>query len=375
MRPGPTDEVLAGTAGWSCRISSWLGAEMLSDDVPIMTGRITADVSSEVPERLSFTVPAATIVDGYRFEWCPRDDWHHPLARYGQQLQVQILVTSAVTGTVWDTTVGRFAIQNWTEADDGSIAVEAAGLLQRVADARIVSATGPLPNGTLVSETRRLVSGTGLSVTFDPALADRTCPQAMEWSDDRLGALYDVADAWPARLRTDPWGMLHLLPPLPEEPEPTAALVDGVRGVVVSAPRADTRDRIYNRVVARSADADDPEAAPIQAIANVTTGPMSTSGPYGIVTRFYASPLITTQAQAKASAETILATSVVPSRSVPVELAPDPRIDIDDPVQVRLGDAEWSGYVTSYDLPLTVPDGAMTLTIGIGRIDDEEEGG
>jgi hypothetical protein len=61
----------------------------------------------------------------------------------------------------------------------------------------------------------------------------------------------------------------------------------------------------------------------------------------------------------------MLANSLWPRRTVPARLVPDPRIDLDDPVELwRDGMRDW-GYVVAYDLPLTVSDGAMRLDIGV----------
>ena len=374
MRDGPPDEVLSGASGWRVQVASWLDGSLLNGDVPISGGNLTADRGQEVPEKLTITVPRYSVVNRARFDWLPGEDPAHPLARFGQELTVQILVASAVNGEEWDTACGRFIIQSWSEADDGSIQVEAAGTLQRISDDRITTPTSPGTGSTLVSEFQRLLPD-GFTVEFDPALVDRACPKSMEWTDSRIGALYDITDAWPARLRTDAAGVIQVLAPLPDVPVPVLTWKDGERGTLVSAPRADTRDRKYNRIVARSDDADDPEATVIQGIVDQTEGPMAIPGPYGVVTRFYASPLLTTVAQAKQAAQTMLAAYQLPSRSVPVQIAPDPRIELEDPVQVITEDGQaWKGYITAYDMPLVIGDGEMSVTVGIGTDQDEEDG-
>lgn len=376
MRPGPTDEVLSGAAGWRCQVSSWLDGQVIAEDIPVVSGSITADRGQEVPEKLSITVARYSVVDQDRFDWLPGEDATHPLARFGQQLTVKILIASPVTGDAVDCSVGRFVIQSWEEGDDGSIQVEAAGVLQLISDDRLTTPTSPRDGGTLASEFRRLLPD-GFTVEIDPALEDRACPKSMEWSDSRIGALYDIADAWPARLRVDADGGLHLLPPLPDVPEPVLTWADGQRGTLVGSPRADTRDRKYNRIVVRSDDTEDTDAPAIQAIADQTEGPMAIPGPYGVVTRFYSSPLLTTVVQAKKAAETMLASYQLPSRSVPVSIAPDPRIELEDAVRITTIDGQdWKGYVTTYDLPLIIGDGEQQVTVGIGTLqDDEDEGG
>lgn len=358
MRAGPPQEVLSGTCGWAPSVSSWLGGRLLDADVPVRRGRVVAQVGQKIPERLTLTVPR---FDGLR-DMRPGDQVDHPLARYGQELQVSILVSSAVTAGAWETRIGRFLIADWDEGDDGTIQVVAAGRLRRVEDAKLTSPTQPGTGATLMSEARRLAPP-GVSVAFDPVLVDRPCPAGMAWSEDRLAALQEIADAWPALLRTDEWGQVVYRRPLPAVPVPVLTLRDGERGTLASAGRSDTREGAFNQVVARSSAAgvDD-----VQAIAQQTTGPMAVTGEYGPVTKIWSSPLLANASMALASAQTMLANSVRPATSVPVRCVPDPRVDLDDPVEIlREGERTW-GYVTGYDLPLTVADGQMRVDVGVG---------
>lgn len=325
MRPGPPNEVLAGTVEWSCRVSSWLGGTLLAESVPVASGRVTASTTLGVLARLSLTVPR---FDGR--DWRPGPAVDHPLARYGQELDVTVLVTSSVTGQVWETRVGRFLITDWEDDDAGSIAVEGEGLLRRVADDKLPAPVQPRAGGTLVSEARRLLP-VGMGASFDPALVDRACPPGMSWSSDRLAALGEIADAWPALLRTDEWGQVTFRAPLPEVPTPALTLADGERGTLVRAPRSDTRSGAYNRVIVRSSASEAPD---VQAIVDQHTGPMRVDGPYGVVAREWSSPLIRDAGMAQASGRTMLRSSLLPTQTVPVVCAADPRIDLDDPVQV-----------------------------------------
>lgn len=366
MRPGAPDLVLNGSAGYACVVSSWRGGRLLGltrtdgtvvDSVPVAGGNVSATVSQTVPERLTLRVPR--FADGV--DWLPGSNTLHPLARFGQELSVAIVIGSSVSRAEYETRIGRFLVTDWSYSDSsGEVTVTGAGLLKRVEDDRLPSPLAPRPDGTFVSEARRLLP-LGMFAGFDPALNDRACPQSMEWAEDRLGALYEIADAWPARLRTDPWGGVQFLPSLPDIPTPVLSLRDGERGTVVGVDRDDTRSGGYNRVVARSSASG---LESVQAVAERTTGPMAVNGPYGAVTRFWSSPLITTTSQAHTAAASMLRSSLLPTRTIPVSCVPDPRIDLDDPVEVvRDGQTYW-GWVVGYDLPLTYA-GTMRIDVGV----------
>lgn len=371
MREGPPDEVLTGAFRWRPVVAAWKGTVLLSEAVPVVSGRLSADVTQHVPERLTFTVP----------EWAPDPDhpdgmsWvpdreDHPLAEFGQYIDVDIHIWSAVTaGSDIDeptsiTRLGRYKIQSWDHDDLAhTVQVECVGLLQVPADARFRTPQVPRPTGTLVSEFRRLMVA-GIPVDVDAGLTDRAIPKSFVWDEDRLGALYDIADAWPARLRVDQFGVVNLLPTVPDIPVPVLSFTDGQLGTLISAPRSGTRDSIANVVVARSTVTDDPAKPPLQAVAEVMDGPLRPSV-YGEVTFFWSSPLATTQAQLQASANTILVRKSRPALVRRVRCVPDPRVELDDPVSLTGDGSTDTGYVVAYSLPLTVGDGEMTIDVGV----------
>jgi hypothetical protein len=360
MRDGAPTDVLAGSSGWVPSVASWLGGSLLSGDVPVTSGRVTASVEDRRRVRLSMTVPEWTAVNGRKFYWAPGANPEHPLATYGQELDVSVTVLSSIGGE-WSTRVGRFLITDWEENSDGSLSVTGDGLLRRVDDAKLTTPSQPRPGATLMTEARRLAP-LGVSVAFDEALVDRAVPGSLVWESDRMAAFESIADAWPALLRVDEWGQVVFRAPLPDVPTPVLTLKDGERGTVVGAPRADTREGAYNEVVARSSN---PDREDVQAVVRQESGPMSATGPYGPVTREWSSPLISTTTQAFNAAQTMVRNSLRPTRVLPVTHAPDPRIDLDDPVEViRDGVSTW-GYVTGYDLPLTATDGLQRTDVGV----------
>jgi hypothetical protein len=367
MRAGPADSSLAGAVTWTPVASSSLADAILADSIPIIGGRLTVDITLQVPERLTFTVPEWA--DG--FSWVP-DSPTHPLAKFGQVVDLQLNVGEPVSLVDWQIRIGRYQIQNWHHDDDaGTVEVECLGLLQVCLDDSFTVPPAPRSTDTFVSAFTRLVSD-GVGVSFDVTLTDRALPQSFQWDQDRLGALYDIADAWPARVRVDQYGVIQVLAPLPAVPAPVLTLTDGERGTVIGAPRGDTRDGVSNVIVARSSATDDPARAPVQGIASVTSGPLDPDT-YGSVVEFYSSPLITTKAQCLAAAATRLANAIRPTVARVVTLAPDPRIDVDDAVTLVQGTRGFldgfadNGWITGYTLPLTVDDGAMQLTVGVAQ--------
>lgn len=360
VRNGPPDEVLAGTPRYGSRITSWLGGRMLAAQIPIVSGRALGKVQDEIRETVTLSVPrfAPAEEGGDQIDWRPNAP-DSPLGKYGQTLDVTTIVRSVVTAEVWETRIGRYRILDWDDDDDGLIVVKAESMLAAPRGDKLLVPTSP--QGTFISEARRIAPA-GMGVSFDPALVDRACPSSMSWSRSRLEALQEIADAWPALLRVDAWGQIRFRAPLPAVPTPAIDLHDGSGGTLISAPRSDTRAGAYNRVVVTSSASN---AEDIRSVAQVTSGPMSVNGPYGVEVREWSSPLIRTKAEAGAAAANMLADSVRPAQATTVHIAPDPRIELDDPMQTRRGgDLVW-GYVTAYDLPLTAADGDERVDVGI----------
>ena len=315
------------------------------------------DAGQQVQGTLSLTVPRVGAVQGEDWrDWDPVDP-EHPLGCYGQVLHVSMTVGSLVDAGWWTVQLGRFLITS-VEPGPSTVRVTGKSLMQRLEEDRLTEPMAPDPAGTLASELRRLV-GARIGVIIDPALGDRPCP-SMSCGESRIDAVYEIAKAWPATVREGGDGIMYLSPPTaPPTSRPALLLSDGEDGTVVGVAASVSRDKVYNRVVARGQQSSDEGAPSFQAIADQLTGPMRVDGPYGTVPRFFSSPLITSYEQAKRTAEAMLADSVRKKIKVPVQHAPDPRIRLDAHVEIvtRPVDAATTktmwGTVSAYEVPLT----------------------
>lgn len=351
MREGPSAARLASAVSWGSRVSSWLGPSLLADSVPVLSGRVTSTVTSSVPDGVSLRVPRFVVSDGRTADLLPTMP-DGPLARYGQQLDVSLECDG------WLTRTGRFLITDW-DYDEETITVKGAGLLQLPADDRLTEPTAPRTGGSFASEFSRMLSS-GLTAQFEPGLVNRDIPQTMEWDEDRLANLYEIADAWPAVVRMDPFGGVQVQKPPVAEGVPAVTLTDGVGGTVVRVPRKDTRSGSYNVVVATSS-ADGVEA---RGVAAMTSGPMAVAQ-YGSVPKFFSSKLLLTDEQCRDAAVAMLPAALRASSVLAVQMAPDPRLELDDFVAVvRDGHTDY-GLIVGLDIPLTVGDGEMRVDVGV----------
>lgn len=356
MRIGPPSDLITLPLRWRPVVRSWLDGTFLGD-VPVLSGRVTWSVDSDVQGSLKIDVGAGR--DG---EWVPGDQSDHPLAVKGQRLEVLIITGSADGLREWTTPLGTFQVEDWAMSAGGVVSVTAKSMLQRWVTEAFASPVST--GGSLAALARRLVP-TGGGLIIDPALVDRSV-SSFDIGDSRVDALGDLADAWPCRVREDAGGNVRLLPPLPEAPTVVLSLRDGEGGTVIQALPEDSRSGVFNQVIARSTENRDDSSVPrFQAVATQQTGPMAAAR-YGVVSKTWASPLVTSHCAANASAQTMLTNSMRRAMVVPVSAAPDPRVELDDAVLVESRDlGRRIGVVRGVDLPLTPGDGDMRVDVGV----------
>jgi len=306
------------------RAESWLGGELLADDIPVASGSEERDRALGVPERVTLTVP---IRDGGT-DWSPISP-DHPLAAFGQQLRIEYGI-GVGRDTEWINR-GWFVITG-SSTEGETVSVQAEGLLTLIEEAKFAAPFQP--SGTLGSTVRSLVEP-ALTVQIDAALTDRSVPVGMQWDEDRMAALTEVLDSWPAVARVTEDGLL-LVEPLVDTGTSVMELTDGTDGTVVRWLGSSSRDGGANVVVARGEDF---TGNPVQGVAYDTDqdSPLRYGGPFSLlpVPYFFQSPLLATVAQCRTAASAALARlrrSV--SRRLTVTLVPHPGLIPGDIVTV-----------------------------------------
>lgn len=336
-----------------CRIESWYGDQLLDDDLPISAGSEEVDRGSNVPERVTFSVPRLD----RGVDYTPVD-FDAPLAANGQRIRVQLGVGVGLGQIEW-LQRGWFVI---TEADPqgDTIEVQAAGLLWLIQEARLINAYQP--TGTFVSTIRGLIEP-ALTVVIDDALIDRVVPASVNYSDDRLDAVNATLTAWPAEGYVTADGYF-LVQPAVDAAVVSLALTDGQGGTVITASGSSSRDGVYNAVVAAGTAAD---GSVVRGVAYDTTGPKRIGTPFNDlpVPLLFDSPLIVSNDQAQAAAETRLASVMRQTvQSFDVELVPHPGLQAGDRVTLTTDHlAAQAGIVEKLTLPYLAGGGSQRATV------------
>jgi hypothetical protein len=356
-----------GSFRYRARCFVTLAGQLLADDLPIISGQEEYDESLAVPERVTVSIPR--IIDGVSYE--PTGPTS-PLAAEGQRLHVQLGVDVGAFGTEWFNR-GEFIITD-AKANGDQVDVTAVGLLQLINEARFITPYTPV--GTIAGVLRNLIEP-GLPLLIDSSLVDRATPGAsagINYDEDRLGAFWEVIDAWPADVKVMPEGYVYVFPES-----------DGTRdwnlfstnredspfdqATIIRNQGSSTRDGVYNVVVARGQTADGGQV--YSAVYDTSASASRYGGPFNPfpVPYFYSSPFMTDRQATLAAAQKIMRRwQRLSFRSYDVTCVPVPILTGRDGVWLidgadDLEQAETPTVVEKMTLPYTADGGQMTLTL------------
>ncbi|MDN5667044.1 MAG: hypothetical protein L0G87_01445 [Renibacterium salmoninarum] len=185
---------------------------------------------------------------------------------------------------------------------------------------------------TIVSEIRRLMDGIA-PVVVTTGVIDRAVNKTLVYQDDRLNAVQDLAKRISCDVRFYGDGQCEIYP-ISAQP-PVWVVAGGPEGALVSINRNQSLDGLYNIFVVDGTATVSGQATPVRGITQITSGPLSVTGPHGRVPKFYSSPMISTQSEADAYARTMMNTQIAGlTTDLKIECLPNPAIQQGDWVTV-----------------------------------------
>jgi hypothetical protein len=210
---------------------------------------------------------------------------------------------------------------------------------------------------------------------YDPELAK--IGSSLLCEDDSRAFLAKIADARGCVLRFARTGELLVQPRnLAPGADPVYTVKPGAGGNLVSWSQKVTRDGVYNMIVARGSDPANPTG--YRLAYNVeAASPLKWDGPFGVVTRYYASPLLLTNESADIAAETVLSRYKGLPSSLSMMAVPNPALDPLDVVQATLGATTATHLVDQVSIPLAgaQPVEIVTRTLNEVPTDEDPAGG
>lgn len=356
---------------YSCRAESWYAGEQLTDALPVESGTHTTTADVIDTHEVAASVPFAGEFD--------LSDPLNPLGAYGQRVRVFIDLTGP-SGEVESAALGWSRIMP-SQLDNGVMDLRARDLSVEIERARLVT---PVQLTTPVS-------ANPATELFDPAealeyLLTGILPVAvLDALPDLAGALYvmrdrrqgvmDILQAVSGTASVDVSGAF-VITSVPDLTDPDSVLsftdgygadpTSGDKGTLVDLRPEANDSRGYNACIVQGVTA---EGAPVYGGAFVEDGPMAwpvqpdVVSAYGANPGFFFSPLLRTVDGCKAAARSKLAGWMLGANgSFTVEAAPDPRLEVNDVVDLTKGGNTYQGLVQQVTLPLTAESGPMTFS-------------
>lgn len=273
-----------------------------------------------IPGRLEFEVPNTV-------EWRPKRT-ADPLAAKGHRFEARIGRRLAGSRDVEWLPVGWFNAHP-AEASGDVLRVTGVGLLELVDLQRFLYPFRGV--GTKWAVVGRLLGGIlphrSVGLTDEPM-------GATVWEENRLEALREVADAWPARIKVTDAGVVEFRPPYDDmnPGEPVAGFRDGYNLVSVQfAPDTSNQFNAY-----RVSTVPDGDAAPVSEVWTLPNTDLWWGGPWGFRPGYFASPLLTPdRVKLRSIAQGMTLRAQRRADAYDVTVLPDPRIECGDVVVVE----------------------------------------
>lgn len=351
-------------------VTNWPGKDGIL--LPIVGGEVVVDSTSDVRRKLTIQLQSAPGL----FDL---------LSAAGVELRVWRGVRYP-NGQIEDVPLGVFVVDEneVTYTPAGNIAITAPDRWVKVQKARYQLPFAAIPGNSVTNEIKRQIAlgfypswpGWGREdiPSHDPAVGN------LIGERDKDKELLKMATSIGCELYFDNEG-LGVIANMPTGAEVPVWLVDAsASGILLGGNRKISRQKTYNSIVVASS-ATGVTVNPQIASDEDPTSPTYILGPMGIVTYFFTSPLILSDAQALATGQSILVQKRGLASQLTVESLVNPALDAGDVIQVLLPPETRGGerpvenhIVDSVTIPLVNTNSQNILTRSSRPDDDAEEG-
>lgn len=357
---GAAQAQLAASHAITPRATAYTAALGVVSDLPVTSGSITVDATSQ-------TRRTGTVGIGDPAYW--PDDPFAILSPFGSELAIEYGVVlpnrtiewvPIVRGPITDVARQR------PSSGDAALTVSVADRSSKVAESRFDQPAQTIVGATTVAEIRRLITdvlptATVTDLTGSTKVAPQLDIERERWAD----GIEKLADSIGAEAFADPRGDFVIRPqPLITNP-PVWVVASGDGGVLVSLDEKRTRTLTYNKVVASGQRTDGTPPVWAAVSDNSPSSPTYIGGPFGVKTRFYSSPLLTTTPDCTAAATALLARTTGMHGSVSLTTLVNPALDAGDIVLVRDEGSVSAHIIDTVTIPLTARDTQQITTRSI----------
>lgn len=263
--------------------------------------------------------------------------------------------------------VGTFVVVKATE-DNGVVTISGEDRWRRVANARFLRPV--TTSGLHVNAIKSLVEGADGRITCIDYTAKTSTHRSSIWERDRDKAALDLAKAIGVDVYFNPTGgaETRLVPTIDATKAWNVGGGDG--GVFIGARKGTSQDRTYNAVVVEGEDASGNVA--VRAVSTITNGASSLlfGGSFSQKPRYFRSSLITSQAQAQSTADSMLLRVSGVAKEIEIDSFVNPALEAGDTVKAEMAAGVWEYHlVESFTIPLG--PGGMTLNTKTSEVEGD----
>lgn len=320
------------------------------DELAVLGGDVQLDATAAVRSTLALTVSGAFPVRA-----------SDALAPYGNEVFVRRGIAFA-GGSVEYVSLGYFRIKSVEQDDapDGPIRIAASDRMAGIVAARLVAPVQFAANATYGDVVANLVGEVypWATIEWDDTAETDPLGRALIAEEDRFAFLDDLVTGLGKAWFWDYRGVL-VIRTAPDPGAPVWEVASGANGVLVSMGREISDEGVYNAVVVSGEALDTTTPPSAVAYDNSPASPTYWDGPFGKVPRFYVSSFITTTAQAQATANAMLRSSLGLPYNVDFQAIVNPALEPYDPVLVRFAGRTETHVINRLTVPLTA-DQAMS---------------
>jgi hypothetical protein len=318
--------------------------------IEVLGGEVTLDGSAEIRGSVNLETPGEGM-------WPRRGS--DLLAPFGNEIHLAYLVDLGGAPPL-RVSLGyyRIDVAEQDNAPDGPVRVVGYDRMAGIRDARMLAPVEFQPDRTVGSVVQELVFDIypDAVIAFDDQTPQQPLGRLWVVEEERLAGLLDLARAHGKIVYWDRAGVLRF-ETAPEDAAPVWEIATGRGGGLGFAGRRLSREEVYNAVVATGEGLDDQLPARAVAIDANPLSPTRWGGPFGKVPRFFVSPLIGNDDQARSAAEAMLRRSLGFPDVVELDTVPNPALDPFQVVTVDTGDSRSLRTV-----------GAVTIPLDLGRM-------
>lgn len=345
------------------RAEAWLGG-VLQGTVDVGGGTVSATARNRVRRTLSLTVPESLFPAGGTGLLTP----------YGTELRVYRGINYGDHTEEVPVFRGRVDDVDDRNRFDGVAEVAASDYGATLNDARFEQPrAAPAGWATTAEITALITEAVPGATVVRTGTRDGTVAAGLSWDRDRGQAVDDLATSIGVEVWAGPDGTWHIGDPSSLDQPAVWTLTDGADGTVVSDQRTVSRKGVFNCVIVILERADGSTPIQVTVTDNDPTSPTYIGGPFGRVPRFYRSPLVTTELQARTAGQALLLRSTSLTRTRVVTCVPNPALEIGDRIDLSVAGTTEPHIVDAIGLPLGTDSPAMSITTRLATPDPGDD--